>query len=187
MAREPQFVEARSAEKAFQLVETQFKQHADAITKLQRTVAEMSYDKQLQDYKAAMHENFRQAQSYSNVVIGIGYAGFFALWSMVRPDITVQAHAAAALLVGFSLVVFVAWEVYQMTTMALTSKRIEVRMQSSEGFMAAEIDAIGNGLQVRLAKCWPVVLAFTVIPAGIGASLLLYGIGRKLVGVLTGG
>ncbi len=187
MPREPQFVELASAKKAFQIIEGQLKQHADAINKLQRAVAEMNYDKQLQDYKAAMHENFRQAQSYSNVVIGIGYAGFFALWSMVRPDISVQAHAAAALLVGFSLVVFVAWEVYQMTTMALTSKRIEARMQSDEGFMAAEVDAIGNRLHARLAKCWPVVLTFTVFPAGIGASLLLYGIANKLVGVLTGG
>lgn len=70
-----------------------------------------------------MNQNpYEQHSKYTSVIMGIGYAGFFALWNQVGSGGSPRLHALAALLVGASLFVFVAWEIFVMLNAALLTK-----------------------------------------------------------------
>jgi hypothetical protein len=51
----------------------------------------------------AIREQYRQAHGYSQVVIGTGYVGFFALLALLKDDLPPTARAASGLLIGISL------------------------------------------------------------------------------------
>ncbi|MEJ7932295.1 hypothetical protein WG922_20145 [Ramlibacter sp. AN1015] len=62
-----------------------------------------------------MNQNpYEQHSKYTSVIMGIGYAGFFALWNQVGSGGSPKLHALAALFVGTSLLVFIVWEIIVM-------------------------------------------------------------------------
>lgn len=63
--------------------------------------------------RVAIREEYEGAKNYSNVILGVGYAGFFGLWAITKDYDYPRAHAVAALSIGLSLIIFVFWEIYQ--------------------------------------------------------------------------
>ena len=59
-------------------------------------------------------QSFQKAESYSKTMIGIGYVSLFAIWSFVQGHLSHRAILTTALLAGFSLLVYIAWEAGQM-------------------------------------------------------------------------
>ena len=57
---------------------------------------------------------FDRAQSYVNVISIAGYAAAFTIWSTNKTAFTLKINLTIALLLGFSLAIFVAWEMYSM-------------------------------------------------------------------------
>ena len=56
-------------------------------------------------------ESFVGASKYANLVMAIGYAGFFAIWNGVRSAIYVHSVILSALFMGASLAIFVFFEI----------------------------------------------------------------------------
>jgi hypothetical protein len=183
--REPQFVELRSAQELQRRIEARLKEHAFALSDLANRVAEMQYRDQLRTYKEVLREEHRSAQGYSSMVIGVGYAGYFTLWGLTKSDPISRLQAWSALLIGISLALYVAWEVYVMASNALHASVIEQQLKSESA--RSDFDAINAARADHCAKhrtYWPMALAFTTVPALLGAAAMLWGLVARVAATL---
>src|SRR5581483_6138791 len=57
---------------------------------------------------------FDKAATYSTLIMVGGYAGIFTIWGTIRAQLTDKANILVALLIGFSLCVFISYQVYKM-------------------------------------------------------------------------
>jgi hypothetical protein len=57
---------------------------------------------------------FDKSSAYANLIMVGGYAGAFAIWSYTKTSLTQRGNVATALLLGFSLSVFIFFEIYKM-------------------------------------------------------------------------
>lgn len=95
-------------------------QNGHVINIVQRLEQQEKKLKWLLDEQSGKHmsqrDHFESATKYNGIVLGVGYAGFFGLWAIVKDQghQYPKLHAWAALLIGFSLALFVLWEVYTM-------------------------------------------------------------------------
>jgi hypothetical protein len=113
----------------------------------------------------------------------VGYAGFFALWTLVKAELTPQLHAWAALLVGLSLVFFVGWEVIKMAATTLQIRHLEERL-AADNFSPRQASADMKSGGSQIDRYWGLAFALAIVPALLGAGALFYGIGRNLVRVM---
>ena len=118
-------------------------------------------------------ENLDRALAYNNVVLTVGYAGFFALWSIVKEMEWPRTHAVAGLLIAFSLVFFVGWEVLRMY---LQANYLRGKIQDRE---AGKFDNLRDG-EIRkdptgwLMMVWPYVFYITVGFGVVGIGMMLW-------------
>lgn len=106
---------------------------------------------------------------YSSVVLGIGYAGFFGLWSLLSEASHhfPKLHAVAALSMGISLMVFVLWEVFNMITSVIALQARSNRIGPDSWFarkMTSWHDAT--------PKLWKWQIVPAVLSALVGAACL---------------
>jgi hypothetical protein len=57
---------------------------------------------------------FDKAATYSNLIMVGGYAGTFTVWGNTRGQLPANANILIALLLGFSLSIFIGYQVYKM-------------------------------------------------------------------------
>lgn len=69
-------------------------------------------EERLELYTKLFARQFERASAYTKGVVAIGYASIFAIWSFSKGLMPPTAHAAAALLLICSVIVFTLWEVY---------------------------------------------------------------------------
>lgn len=121
---------------------------------------------------------FDKAISYNNFVVTFGYAGFFAIWSFTKEGMHYWDTTLVALLLGFSLLLFILWTV-GMTLM--NSKHIrKMGLLISEEFddRATKLDAIidletkQGKSALRIWALWVPVFTLT-ITSGLLAGLML--------------
>lgn len=106
------------AERAVQQINDQFKKHANAIQALdayqQKLVSAIDDHAMRINHLASQQRSGLQEQTqYNNIVMTVGYAGFFGLWSLVKefqPGWQ-STFSTAAICMALSLMVFVLWEV----------------------------------------------------------------------------
>ncbi|MBW4707124.1 hypothetical protein KX928_04925 [Roseobacter sp. YSTF-M11] len=75
--------------------------------RLQALELEKQHD-QLIDIQSKL---FDKVATYNNVVVTLGYAGFFAIWNYVSTDLGVADTRLVAIMLGCSLFLFVGWVV----------------------------------------------------------------------------
>jgi hypothetical protein len=129
---------------------------------------------------------FQKFEAYSKTIIALGYAGLFAVWGFVKDHLQHRAVVAVALLVGFSLVVYIASEIVEMQLRGLLQYRLNKATEARpEDYANAINDFVKRTrtAQKRGAARWRVVLPLTVIPAFSGALLLLYNASASLTGL----
>jgi hypothetical protein len=56
---------------------------------------------------------YDKTAAYSNIIMLGGYAGGFTIWSYTKAELTHRANVLTALLLGFSLFVFILHEIYK--------------------------------------------------------------------------
>lgn len=109
-------------------------------------------------------DHFESASKYNGIVLGVGYAGFFGLWTIVKDQghQYPKLHAIAALLIGFSLALFVLWEVYCMfvNTVANSHPR-------TMGPARHRLVRWAHACHDKFEKVWPWIFGPTLI-AGLG-------------------
>lgn len=143
-------------------------QHAQVINSMRRQVN--NHDS---TYTSAIESTTR----YNSIVVGIGYAGFFGLWSMVRdqnPE-SQALHALAALFMIVSLIVFVFWEVATMW-----ARTVVVAYQRSVDLMETRTWSLAKWVQEREMRVWPWQFGIALLTGLMGICLLVASVGCQL-------
>ena len=91
-----------------------------------------------------------------------------------------------ALLVGFSLIVYIAWEVMQMINRTALQLRFNRAINDQPVDQAKAISdylAQTRAEAARGARSWRVILILTVVPGFVGAGLLIWNVFADLTGL----
>jgi hypothetical protein len=137
--------------------------------------------KELEQFQAAL---FDKASTYTKVIIGLGYGGFFAAWSGTKQHLSPRLVVSSALLVTISLVLFIVYEIYQTTVISLLS----IEFSKAVDHNPAELPTAMDTYRVKSRKLirpmlavWKYVFAATVA-TGLGAAgILIYAFIRSLI------
>lgn len=118
------------------------------------------------------------SSGYNQVVVLAGYAGFFTIWSAVRTDIPHWLLLISGALMGFSLIVYVAWTVCGMilSRNAMQGMLNEIA-KGPEGYLARiqAAEAKNVGVMNRAMQFWRPVLWSSGLPALVAGVLLAGG------------
>lgn len=121
---------------------------------------------------------FEKAQSYTRIVIGLGYAGFFAAWAGTRSYLLAHEVVASALLITVSLFFYISYEIYQMiyyaTDLKGFAKLAKAPLDEFEQ-RAQEHERMHERKNINLMRVWVVALFLTVLPGLTGALMLISG------------
>ena len=120
-----------------------------------------------------MEELKRREEQYIQIVMLAGYAGFFALWTQTRGNMSLWMFASTGVLISISLIVFVGYELYKSWSLG--------RFFSSKPQVAAhELNAELSRINKHWHKVF-VVSSSTGVIAGV--SLLLWFVNTSILAV----
>lgn len=140
----------------------------------------------INEFIQSQDQAFQKLEAYSKTIIVLGYAGLFAVWGFVKDHLSHHAVVATAMLVGFSLIVYIAWEVGGMVQRTLLHHRFNQTIKTHPADPAKAItdylEQTRTG-QIRATYIWLVVLVLTVGPGFAGALILLYNVLADLTGL----
>jgi hypothetical protein len=122
---------------------------------------------------------FDRAAAYTNLITLGGYAAGFAIWSATRTQLPARANVVFAMVFGFSLAVFVFFEVYKTVVTSLAFMRNRRLVDSSlpprqflDRLKAAELKEARTALS--LMRVWQLALICAALPALAAIGLLFY-------------
>ena len=125
--------------------------------------------------KELLSTTFGQAQTYTNVVLVAGYAGYFGVWSFVRNDLGRSTMFASALLITISLGAFVLWEVIgmYMRNQVLIGLASVVANEAEFATRLAAYKGKRQDQNIRLIPVWKIFLVVTISTAVVAYFILL--------------
>jgi hypothetical protein len=144
-------------------------------------------------------QSLERAKQYTTVVITLGYAGMFGIWSFCSGVVPKNVHAATGILGGISLLLFIIFEIVKMYAM----QAIAVKLLNAIGDFSQPVDPAtaaamlmtrveqqrlaqrdNQKLMRRLLLVWPYFF-WPTIATGFGAMfLLLYNLAASLSGMM---
>lgn len=154
---------------------------------LGKTLATVSREQQYEEvvrlFSDLLTVTFDKSSSYLNIVTLGGYAAFFALWSLLGQDLSTGQKFWSALLIGFSVVLFVGFEISKAAILywrlwkmrAVVKATPDTLQQRVANFHSAQAATLRVG-----AGIWLVIFPLTVVTGVAGASVLLWAFASKL-------
>ena len=121
-------------------------------------------------------DTYQHAQGYTNVVMLAGYAGLFALWTLVKDELPRVAVLTTGLLAVISVSTFVLWEVYQMFFRSRYLFRwSEALMADPDSFpdAAAQYQAWVGKQFIQLKRAWRVAFGLSAGTGVTAAAVLI--------------
>lgn len=121
------------------------------------------------------------ASKYNGIVVGIGYAGYFGLWSMVKDltNVCQTVFVLSALFMAVSLTTFVFWEVMTMVV------RTVVQAHEATGDLTEpSLYRFAKKLHQAELRIWPYQLIIAVVTGLLGMGSLTAVMVAHLVAVL---
>ena len=137
--------------------------------------------KELEQFQASL---FDKSSTYSKVIIGLGYGGFFATWSATKAQLSPRLLVSSALCVTISLVFFVVFEIYQTMIISKVSIEFAKAVDNSPYELPAALEAFRNRtrkLTKPLLSSWIYIFSITVVAGLSGAGILVYAFVRSLL------
>ena len=112
--------EDRDTSRYIKAVEDQFRRIQTAHNQLAKSVQEHWHREEgrrrmehFQNQRDVIREAHERGQAYTNVILTVGYAGFFGLWAITKDYQWPRLQALALLFIAVSLTCFVGWEILQ--------------------------------------------------------------------------
>ncbi len=132
-------------------------------------------DEDLEGLTKIIESLYDRAGTYTKVVLGIGYAALFSVWSGTKNDLTAFQRLFSAFLATFSLFSFVVYEVVQMVAIGkLNFKLGELHERYPTDLRRVLTEFAPLELKVkRRYRFWWIVALYLTIPTGIGAAAVL--------------
>lgn len=159
--------------------------HINGILQTQEHEAEMSqHNAQIEATRAFLDQAHGHASTYSTVIIGAGYAGFFALWNMVDKSLAPWAHALSGILIGLSLLLFVGWETTKMIWTSVEHVRLQKLLVDGTLTWPAFQEALKTHGR-RVGVVWVFFLVPTMAFGFSAGAVLLWHFVKRLVVVVS--
>lgn len=137
----------------------------------------------LETQKELLSSAYSQAQAYTNVILGAGYAGFFAAWGFTRDQLTPTQVLWSALLVTLSLLSFVLFEVYKSfyTSQALLGLSRTVQDPSQFAQLLEKWKLERRSAEIRFGRIWASTFWITLLSGLAGGLVLIYSFVSSLI------
>lgn len=152
----------------------------------QPSVGVQSDPAKINEFIQSQEQTFQKLEAYSKTIIVLGYAGLFAIWGFVKDHLSHRAVLATAMLVGFSLIVYIAWEVASMIHRTMLQLRFNRAIKDHPADPAKAVNDYVEQTRAELARgapIWMVVQILTVGPGFAGALLLIFNVFANLTGL----
>lgn len=146
--------------------------------------ARLSYEEQLHDkldQRLMSNQSilFDKSQAYMNFVVTLGYAGFFGIWNLVKGFMHPWDMKLVAILLGVSLLVFIAWTLIAMVAGSSSVSRVAKALRENpdgrdamlEAVEAAEKENLKRGL--ILQRFWMPTFLISIATGFLAGILLL--------------
>jgi hypothetical protein len=147
------------------------------------TAAVQSDPAKVSEFIQAQQQSFQKAEAYSKTIIGLGYVGLFAIWSFVKDHLSHRAVLWTALLAGFSLLVFIAWEIWLMIWRTRLQDRFNRAIKNHPADPTKAINDYVEQMrndEIRGTRVWLVIQILTVIPGFAAAFILMCNVFAEL-------
>ncbi len=125
--------------------------------------------------KDLLHTSMTSSTQYTNVIMVVGYAALFTLWTQTKGMFTTATTLWSGVFLAISILFFVGWEVTQMIMRSMFNIRI--------GRAVADIDLFRERMRAvnqqqqsfirRLYPAWTVVIAIAVASALSAFTIML--------------
>jgi hypothetical protein len=132
------------------------------------------FDTVLEAQKELLAHSYSNGMAYMNVILGAGYAGFFATWSFTKDALTYSTKMGSALLICASLLSFIIFEVLKMyyLSKSLIALGRAVGDPANFGALLNQWKVEAQAREMRMGRIWAVSFWFTLV-TGISAGLTL--------------
>ncbi len=116
----------------------------------------------LEAQKELLAHTFSQAQSYTNLIIVAGYAGFFAIWTQMASEMAPATKFWSGFLISLSVAGFIAWEVYGMILRSKAMLGIARAVSDPERYeeLILEHRARQHDKAIQVGRTWLIALPF---------------------------
>ena len=149
------------------LAEESRRKHEDTLEKLLKIQTTL-YDK---------------ASTYVKVILGLGYATFFALWSASQQHLTSFQSALSALSMTFSLLIYLLFEVFQMIYTGRHFLSFAKMLGASVGKLDEAVknhELEQNRRTTALVRVWVTSLVLCIPMGVLAALILIYSFARRV-------
>jgi hypothetical protein len=115
--------------------------------------------------KELLASSFNQAMAYTNVILGAGYAGFFATWAFTRDKLSPRETLWSAFLLTVSLLSFVLFEVYRSfyTSRQLLGLSRAVNDPANIAQRLLEWQRERHSVEIRFGRIWATTFWITLL------------------------
>jgi hypothetical protein len=131
--------------------------------------------KELVDFQSSMYE---KASTYTKVIIGLGYGGFFAVWSGTKQHLSPKALVGSALFETVSLVLFIVFEIWQAMVMSYLSIEFANTVKNRPTADVSEALQTHKRKTMKLMQplfsAWKIVFPVSALTGLVGAGILIY-------------
>jgi hypothetical protein len=139
----------------------------EAFVAMMHWHTEMMLGGQIEAQKQILDTAMKAASNYTNVIMVVGYAAIFTLWSQSKDELTAATSFWVAIFLCLSVMAFIAWEVLGMVMRSMSLIKI-ARAVSDVNLYAErmrESTALQQEFTRRMFKPWVVVVT---VAAGCG-------------------
>lgn len=120
---------------------------------------------------------YDKASAYTTLILGVGYTGYFTLWSSFSEKMPEPLRAVSGGAMIFSLSVFIFWEVFKMFVASRQTQRYaQLLLKSGDDYLDEEMKVVNweNRTNKGLQAAWHYVQIATILPALPALGILFY-------------
>ena len=119
--------------------------------------------------------SYSQEMAYANLIIGGGYAGFFATWAFTRKLLPDQLVLWSALFISISLISFVGFEVYKTYHISRDNLELGEAVSNPEKFetLMRQFHQKQQTRNIKIGKIWTRTFGISVITGFSAGGLLM--------------
>ena len=123
--------------------------------------------------KELVSHQYSRLAAYSNIIILVGYAVFFTVWSALKNDLPELVIFSSVLLMTLSVMIFILFEIFKMfSAQKLFSKQLEIFETEPDLAIAVKsAENLSNEFNVKIFKIWGKIFKPTVA-FGVIAGLI---------------
>ena len=143
----------------------------------------MSASDSFKAHTEAVHFQYAQLTAYTNLILGAGYAGFFATWSLTKENLSKSLSSVAGILILVSLFFFVLFEIIRMvyTTIELEKQDKALAQPDQYVELMAEYSRTHTRMAHQLRVVWYIFFSISFGTALCAAGIMVYAFARQLV------